>query len=484
MATIGYSLSALATAMKTNMTNIASSLARIVGLENGKVNKTQKVNGHALAGDITITKANVGLGSVPDYPATSSVSDASNAKFATAGAVKVTYDKAVSVGSAATSALNSHVSNKGNPHTVTKAQVGLSNVPNYVFANSVSDAATNKFASTGSVKVSYDKAVAVGAAATSALASHTNNKSNPHAVTKAQVGLSNVPNYVITGSTADASDAKFSTAGAVKKAYDLANSKITKAQGDGYYALKSHTHDTLTTKTIEDWNATNISNGFIQGVNRPNNPTGGWVWGLNMQHSGGYGMQVVTSNGGNNFYIRSRTDDGSGTWGKIYTNISKPSPSEIGAVAKAVLDGMFPVGHILLSTNSANPATYGYVGTWALLENDASLHTTTGSGVGTYTGSNTPAVPVPLHSHSAKITPSGEHTHQQTVSRPNDWNWGAGDNITAGSDDGKANSNSTNRTREAGHHTHPVSIENAGTSGATLDVRGRRFMVYAWRRTS
>ncbi|TDW59429.1 phage tail protein [Oceanimonas baumannii] len=40
------------------------------------------------------SKADVGLGSVPNYPATSSVSDASNSKFATAGAVKSANDNA------------------------------------------------------------------------------------------------------------------------------------------------------------------------------------------------------------------------------------------------------------------------------------------------------------------------------------------------------------------------------------------------------
>ena len=40
------------------------------------------------------TKADVGLGSVPNYSCTGSVSDPSNRKFATAGAVKKAYDKA------------------------------------------------------------------------------------------------------------------------------------------------------------------------------------------------------------------------------------------------------------------------------------------------------------------------------------------------------------------------------------------------------
>lgn len=57
--------------------------------------------------------------------------------------------------------------------------------------------------------------------------------------TKADVGLSNVYNWSATGSVSNSSDTVYATAGAVKKAYDLAASKITKAQGDGYYLGKT-----------------------------------------------------------------------------------------------------------------------------------------------------------------------------------------------------------------------------------------------------
>ncbi|ARW41597.1 Phage-like element PBSX protein XkdV [Bacillus licheniformis] len=59
---------------------------------------------------------------------------------------------------------DAHAAKTDNPHKVTKAQVGLSNVDNVKQAT----------------KTEFD--------------SHANNKSNPHAVTKAQVGLANVDN--------------------------------------------------------------------------------------------------------------------------------------------------------------------------------------------------------------------------------------------------------------------------------------------------
>lgn len=74
--------------------------------------------------------------------------------------------------------LSSHVNNKTNPHSVTKSQVGLGNVDN------TSD--TDK-------PVSSQQAVAINAVEDQ-ITLHKDNKSNPHAVTAAQIGLGNVDN--------------------------------------------------------------------------------------------------------------------------------------------------------------------------------------------------------------------------------------------------------------------------------------------------
>lgn len=81
--------------------------------------------------------------------------------------------------------LNTHTSNKSNPHSVTKAQVGLGNV------NNTSDA--NKPVSTAQATAIAD-AKKAGTDAQTNLNTHTTNKSNPHGVTKAQVGLGDVTN--------------------------------------------------------------------------------------------------------------------------------------------------------------------------------------------------------------------------------------------------------------------------------------------------
>lgn len=82
------------------------------------------------------------------------------------------------------------------------------------------------------------------------LVSHINNKSNPHAVTKAQVGLSNVNNWSATSSISDASATKYSTASAAKTAYDrgtaginAANTKLPLAGG----TLTGHVNGTSIT---------------------------------------------------------------------------------------------------------------------------------------------------------------------------------------------------------------------------------------------
>lgn len=73
-----------------------------------------------------------------------------------------------------------HIANKSNPHGVTKAQVGLANV------NNTSDA--DKPVSTAQATAIAD-AKAAGTNAQTNLTTHMQNKSNPHGVTRDQLGL-------------------------------------------------------------------------------------------------------------------------------------------------------------------------------------------------------------------------------------------------------------------------------------------------------
>lgn len=86
------------------------------------------------------------------------------------------------------SELNAHKSDSTNPHGVTKAQVGLSNVPNVTtnnqtptFSAASSLAEINSGEKMSTIMGKIKKAIA-------ALVSHIGNKSNPHSVTLSQVG--------------------------------------------------------------------------------------------------------------------------------------------------------------------------------------------------------------------------------------------------------------------------------------------------------
>ena len=139
-----------------------------------------------------VTKAQVQLGNVPNVSTndqTPTYTQASTLANITSGE-KLT----VSMGklSKAVADLIAHLANKSNPHGVTKAQLELGNVDN------TSDA--NKPVSTAQSTAIAD-AKKAGTDAQTNLAAHTSSTSNPHKVTKAQVELGNVPNVATNDQT-------------------------------------------------------------------------------------------------------------------------------------------------------------------------------------------------------------------------------------------------------------------------------------------
>lgn len=89
--------------------------------------------------------------------------------------------------------VNNHIANKSNPHTVTKTQVGLGNVDN------TSDA--DKPVSTAQATAIAD-AKAAGTTAQTSINSHAGRKDNPHTVTRAQLGLATTDQVVFAKTTA------------------------------------------------------------------------------------------------------------------------------------------------------------------------------------------------------------------------------------------------------------------------------------------
>lgn len=89
--------------------------------------------------------------------------------------------------------VNNHIANKSNPHGVTKSQVGLGN------ASNTSDA--NKPVSTAQASAIAD-AKAAGTAAQTSISNHAGRKDNPHSVTRTQLGLATTDQVVFAKTTA------------------------------------------------------------------------------------------------------------------------------------------------------------------------------------------------------------------------------------------------------------------------------------------
>nr|UWI25300.1 MAG: chaperone of endosialidase [Bacteriophage sp.] len=89
--------------------------------------------------------------------------------------------------------LDAHIGNKSNPHNVTKAQVGLGNVQNLAPADM--PVSTAQAAAIADAK-------AAGTKAQTDLSTHANRKDNPHNVTRAQLGLATTDQVVFAKTTA------------------------------------------------------------------------------------------------------------------------------------------------------------------------------------------------------------------------------------------------------------------------------------------
>lgn len=89
--------------------------------------------------------------------------------------------------------VNNHIANKSNPHGVTKSQVGLGN------ASNTSD--SSKPVSTAQAAAIAD-AKAAGTAAQTSINNHAGRKDNPHTVTRAQLGLATTDQVVFAKTTA------------------------------------------------------------------------------------------------------------------------------------------------------------------------------------------------------------------------------------------------------------------------------------------
>lgn len=156
------------------------------------------------------------------------------------------------------SEFSSHVANSSNPHNVTKTQVGLGNVPNVTTNNQTPTytvASANTALTSGeTLSVAFGKI----AKAISSLISHLANVSNPHGVTKAQVGLGNVDNTADSAKSVKyaTSAGSATTATSATKATQDANGNniattYAKASSVLYIVSFDSSTGTLTTKSAD-----------------------------------------------------------------------------------------------------------------------------------------------------------------------------------------------------------------------------------------
>ncbi len=145
----------------------------------------------------SVTKAQVGLGQVDDFPTASAPEALAGTLF---NRFMTPATTALLADRIATEEVAEHNANKTNPHEVTKAQVGLGQVddfPTATRAEAESRTVNNRFMTP---ERTYQ---AIMIHAGTMLDAHIANKANPHNVTKAQVGLGQVDNFP-TASTEEA----------------------------------------------------------------------------------------------------------------------------------------------------------------------------------------------------------------------------------------------------------------------------------------
>lgn len=136
-----------------------------------------------------VTKAQVGLGLVDNFP-TAAIAEAqsgtANNRFMTPLRTRQAIE------AVAIAALDAHKADINNPHSVTKAQVGLGLVQNLQLASQAeaeAGAANTRYMTPLRVREAIDAIVG------NSLTTHLADMNNPHQTTKGQVGLGNVQNY-------------------------------------------------------------------------------------------------------------------------------------------------------------------------------------------------------------------------------------------------------------------------------------------------
>lgn len=421
------------------------------------------------------------------------------------------------------STLASHVANTSNPHSVTKAQVGLSNVPNTDFTAAVA---------ANTAKISFDSASSTKLAGieTGADVTDTANVTAAGALMDSEVtNLDDVKNF----DPADyATAAQGATADSAVQPGDLATVATT---GD---------YDDLTGKptipdSVDDLSPSQTGNSgkFLKtdGTNATweSIPGGGDMLASTYDPQNiaadAFDQDNMTDGSTNKNYTATEKTKLAGIEAGAEVNTVDSVAGKTGAVTldktdvglsnvdntsdatkqAATLLAAFPVGSLYFSTNSTNPGTY-LGGTWAafgagrvpvgfdsgqtefdtdeetggaktvtLTEAEMPAHTHSGSSLSTSDPGN--------HTHS---TPNHTHTFNMSVSGANNGMFHHVNGTTAAADGGTNGSKTTNSggggtSGGSGAHTHTIS----GNVGSTGDGDPHNnlqpyIVVRMWKRTA
>lgn len=198
-------------------------------------------------------------------------------------------------------------------------------------------------------------------------------------------------------------------------------------------------------------------------------------------------------------YVREDESSGETVLESNGTERLKASNAGVEVTGKLVLNSqevvLYPIGSCYLTMASHNPATL-FGGTWNLITGDASLSFGDGTAQdGVASGSNDPAVPLLLHSHTINHTHSQAttttDTHKHNVLFESDAReqgvlpgatiMGGGQYQTIDST-GHTENDSHNHTLNVPSHSGNSGV--AGASNVTQNVRGSRISVNVWERTA
>ena len=176
-----------------------------------------------------VTKAQVGLGDVPNVSTNDQTPTYTEAAELTDLTSGETLSAALGKLKKAVATLIAHIGSKANPHVVTKAQVGLGDVPN-VSTNDQTPTYTEA-AELTDLTSGEKLSAAFGKLkkAVAALIAHIGDKANPHGVTKTQVGLGSVPNVTTNNQTPTYTDAAELTGLTSGEKLSVAFGKLKKA---------------------------------------------------------------------------------------------------------------------------------------------------------------------------------------------------------------------------------------------------------------